>query len=93
MFYKDRLNTLIHNDPRRCTRELANVMNRNNSAIVRRLHSMDKIQKSGVWEWHALSQNHKTQRVAISAYPFVRHRLTRERYRPFLPCIVTGDEK
>ena len=34
-FDEDRLNTLIHNDPRQCTRELANVMNCNQSTIVR----------------------------------------------------------
>ena len=33
-FDEDRLNTLIHNDPRQCTRELANVMNCDYSTIV-----------------------------------------------------------
>ena len=55
-FDEDRLNTLIHNDPRQCTRELANVMNCDHSTFVRRLYSMDKVQKSGVWVPHALSQ-------------------------------------
>ena len=48
-FDKDRLNTLIHSDPRQCTRELANVMNCDHSTIVRHWHSMGKVQKSGVW--------------------------------------------
>ena len=47
-FNDDRLNTLIHNDPRQCTRELANVMNYDSSTIVRHLHSIDKVQKSGI---------------------------------------------
>ena len=49
-FDEDRLNTLIHNDPHQCrpTRELANVMNCDHSNIVRHLHSMIKVQKSGV---------------------------------------------
>ena len=47
-FDEDHLNTLIHNDPRQCTRELANVMNCDHSNIVRHLHSMIKVQKSGV---------------------------------------------
>ena len=72
-FYKDLLNTLIHNDPRQCTRELANVMNCDRSTIVRHLHSMGKVQKSGVGVPHALSQNHKNQRVAICAFLLVRH--------------------
>ena len=45
-FDDDRLNALIHNDPRQCTRELANVMNCDHSTIVRYLHSMGKRQKS-----------------------------------------------
>ena len=48
-FDENLLNILINNDPRQCTRELANVMNCNNSNIVRHLHSMGKVPKSGVW--------------------------------------------
>ena len=33
-FEEDHLNTLIHNDPRQCTGELANVMNCEHSTIV-----------------------------------------------------------
>ena len=47
-FDEDLLNTLIHNDPRLCTRELANVINCDHSTIARHLHSMDKVQKLGV---------------------------------------------
>ena len=90
---EDRLNTLIHNDPRQCTRQLANVMNCDHSIIVRHLHSMGKVQKSGVWVPHALSQNQKNQRVDICTSLLARHRLAREQHRPLLSCIVTGDEK
>ena len=55
-FNEDRLNTLIHNDPRQRTLELANVMNCDHSIIIRHLHSMIKVQKSGVWVPHALNQ-------------------------------------
>ena len=41
-FDEDSLNTSIHNDPRHCTRELANVLNSDHSTIVRHLHSMGK---------------------------------------------------
>ena len=88
-FDKERLNTSFQIDPRQCTLELANVMNCDHSTIVRHLHSMDKVKKSDVWVLHVLSQNHKNQRVALLA----RHRLAREQNRPFLSCIVTGDEK
>ena len=83
----------IHNDPCQCTRELANVMNCDHSTIVRHLHSMGKVKKSGVWLPHALSQNHKNQRVVICASLLTLHRIAREQHRPFLSCIVTGDEK
>ena len=91
-FDEDRLNTLIHNDPLQCTRELANVMNRDYSTIVQHLHSMDKVKKLGVWVPHALRQNHKNQWVAICASLLAHHRLARE-HQPFLFGIITGDEK
>ena len=72
-FDKNCLKTLIHNDPRQCTRELPNVMNSVLSIIVRHLHSMGKVKKSGVWVPHALSQNHKNQWVAIYASPLALH--------------------
>ena len=34
VFDEDRLNTLIHNNPRQCIRELANMMNCDHSTIV-----------------------------------------------------------
>ena len=46
-FDEDSLNTLIHNDPHQCTRELANLMNCDHSTIVRHLHSMNKVKKIG----------------------------------------------
>ena len=92
-FDEDRLNTMIYNDPRQCIRELANVMSCDHSTIVGHLHSIGKVQISGVWVPHALSQNHKNQQLAICASLLARHRLAREQHRPFLSCIVTGDEK
>ena len=44
-FDEDRLNTLIHNDPRLCTRELANLMNCDRYTIVRHVNSLGKVQK------------------------------------------------
>ena len=46
-FDEDPLNTLNPNDPRQCTRELANVMNCDHSTIVRHLHSMGKVRVYG----------------------------------------------
>ena len=60
-FDEDCLNTLIHNDPRQCTRELANVMNCDHSTIVKHLHSIGKVKKSGVWLPHALNLSKTTK--------------------------------
>ena len=92
-FDEERLNTWIHNYPRQCTRELANVMDCDHSTIVRHLHSKGKVKKSGVWVMYALSQNHKNQRVVICASMLARHRLAREQRRLFLSNIVTGEEQ
>ena len=74
VFDEDRLNK-IYNDPRQRTRELANVMNCDDSTIVRHLYSMENVfKKSGVWVPHALSQNHKNQRVVICASLLARRR-------------------
>ena len=73
VFDEDPLNTLIHNDPRQCTRELANVMNCDHSSIVRHLHSMSKVKKSGARVPHALSLKNKNERVAICATMLARH--------------------
>ena len=54
---------------------------------------MGKVEKSGVWVLHALSQNHKNRRAVICASLFARHRLAREQHGLFLSSIVTGDEK
>ena len=90
---EDRLNTLIHNDPRQCTRELANVMNCEHPPSCDICIQWAKLKKSGVWVPHALSQNHKNQRVTICASLLVFNRVAREQQRPFLSCIVTGSEK
>ena len=79
-FDEDRSNTFIRNNPRQCTRELANVMNCDHSTIVRHLHSMGKVKKSGICVQHALSHNHKNLRVSICASLLVRHRLAREQH-------------
>ena len=92
-FHEDSLNTLNHNDPCQCTRELGNVMNCDHSIIVRLLHSMSKVKKSGVWVQHALSQFHKNKRVTICASLLTLNRLACWQHRRILSCIFTGYEK
>ena len=80
-FDEDRLNTLTHNYPRQWIRELANVLNCDHSNVVRHLHSMGKVQKSGVLLPHALSQNHKNKRVDICTSLLPCHRLARDQHQ------------
>ena len=84
-FEEDRLNTLIHNEPRECTRELTNVMNCNYSTIERHLHSMGKCSKIGCMGTACSKPNPQKSSCSSS--------IAREQYRPFRSCIVTGDEK
>ena len=89
-FDVDLLNSLIHNIPRQCTRELANVMNCDNSTIMQHLHSMGRVKKSDVWVLHVQSQNHKNQcgHMCISACLSMACE-----HQSFLSCIITGDVK
>ena len=64
-FDEDRLNPLIYNDTRQCTRDLTNVMNCDHSTIVWHLDSMGKVKKSSVWVPHALRQNHNQVKSSL----------------------------
>ena len=68
-FDEDRLNTLIHNDPRQYTRELAN---RTKFAFN---GQGSKISCMGT---HPVSQNHRNQQVTIGASLLARYQLARE---------------
>ena len=83
----------LHNDPRQRTRELANLMNYDHPTIVRHFHSMGKVKKIGCMGTAYSKPKSQKSLVAICASLLAHHRLARELHRPFLSCIVTGDEK
>ncbi|KAG8239603.1 hypothetical protein J437_LFUL019245, partial [Ladona fulva] len=56
-FDEERLNQLLHENPRQTTRELAEKMECSHTAIEKNLHSMGKVQKCGAWVPHALTYN------------------------------------
>jgi histone-lysine N-methyltransferase SETMAR len=87
-FDQEALRTLIEDDPRQSTRELAKKFNCSNSTIDHHLHAIGKINKHGVWVPHEMSAQCKSQRSAICASLLSRHDT-----EPFLERIVTGDEK
>ena len=92
-FDEERLNQLLHENPRQTTRELAEQMDCDQKTVVNHLHSMGKVQKLGAWVPHTLSENNKNQRSTIAAGLLARHRSTHGHKQRFLYRIVTGDEK
>jgi len=58
-FDEERLNHLLHENPRQSTRELAEQLTCDQKTVVNHLHSMGKVQKLGAWVPHVLSQNNK----------------------------------
>ncbi|XP_065665663.1 histone-lysine N-methyltransferase SETMAR-like [Hydra vulgaris] len=66
-FDEERLNQLLHENPRQTTRELAEQMDCDKKTVVNHLHSMGKVQKLGAWVPHTLSENNKNQRSTIAA--------------------------
>lgn len=87
-FDEDRLNDLIHENPRQTLRELAEQMNSSPQTVLNHLNAMGKVQKLGSWVPHQLSEENKLQRSIICA-----SLLARQHREPFLKSVVTGDEK
>ena len=81
-FHEIRLNTLIHNDPHQCTRELANVMTFAFNG-----------QGSKIGRMGTAYSNPKPQTSAGGASLLGRRRLARDQHRSFLSCIIIGDDK
>lgn len=93
VFDEERLNQLLHENPRQTTRELAEQMDCDKKTVVNHLHSMGKVQKFGAWVPHCLSEKNRNQRITIAASLLARHRSTHSHKERFLYRIVTGDEK
>ncbi|XP_076044784.1 histone-lysine N-methyltransferase SETMAR-like [Oratosquilla oratoria] len=92
-FDEDALNQLLHEDSRQSTRELEQAIGYDHATVARHLQKMGKVQKLGAWVPHTLKDNHKNQRVSISASLLSRHQVTTEQHRSFLYCVITEDEK
>ena len=92
-FDEGRLMTLLKEDQRQTTRELAKEMNCGQTTIVQHLNSLGYTQKIGSWVPHLLTNKNKEKRLAIAGQNLARHRATRGHNDRFLHRIVTGDEK
>ncbi|KFD47801.1 hypothetical protein M513_11351 [Trichuris suis] len=65
-FDEQRLNALVHEDPRQATRELAEKIGCGHVPVSRHLLSMGKVQKMGSWVPHQLSRDDKIRRVSAA---------------------------
>jgi len=84
----DTLNSLIENDPKLSSRELARIINSSHTTTLRHLHEIGKISKCGIWVPHQLNANQLLQRTTVCT-----SLLARLSVDPFISRIVTGDEK
>ena len=87
-FDDDVLNSLLEENPRQSTRELAQKLNTSQSTVCRHLEKLGKVSKLGVWVPYKLSERNKADRMSIAT-----SLLSRENNDPFLKKIITGDEK
>lgn len=87
-FEDEQLESLLNENPAQTLKELAEILDVNESTVSRRLHAMGKIQKEGKWLPHELSETAISNRFNI-AFSL----LARQEKKSFLWRIVTGDEK
>jgi histone-lysine N-methyltransferase SETMAR len=87
-FDDEALQALLDADPRQTTRELAEQLNCSHMTVERHLRALGKVHKYGSWVPHPLSTDNLVQRASICA-----SLLSRQKHKPFLERIVTGDEK
>jgi predicted transcriptional regulator len=86
-FDDEALQALLDADPRQTTRELAEQLNYSHTTVERHLHALGKVQKCGCLVPHQFSTDNLVQRASIYA-----SLLFRQKHKPFLERIVTGDE-
>jgi hypothetical protein len=79
---------LLDADPRQITRELAEQLNCSHTTVEHHHHALGKVQKYGCLITHQLFTDNLVQRASICA-----SLLFRQKHKPFLERIVTGDEK
>ena len=92
-FDEDHLKALLKKESCQTSCEMAEKMNCDQKMILNHLHSMEFVEKLGVWVPHELSKNNKKNGLQIACQHLVRHQATRGHKQRFLYRIVTGDEK
>lgn len=87
-FDEERLQSLLDENPRQTTRELAEQLECSHTTVERYLHALGMIHKHGSSVPRVLSADKLAQRVSICA-----SLLSRQKHEAFLERIVTGNEK
>jgi len=82
------LQELLDESPVQTLLELSKALNVTPKAFPKRLHTMGKIHKKGIWLPYELSENAILNRLPIATSLFVR-----QKKQSFLRRIVTGNKK
>lgn len=65
-FDDDILKSILEQNPRQTTRELAEKLNTSQSTVFRHLEKLGKVRKLGQWVPHNLSEHNKADRMSIA---------------------------
>lgn len=82
------IETLIENNQRYTTREIADILKVSKSSVENHLHQLGYVNRFGVWVPRTLSEKNLLDRISTCD-----SLLKRNENVPFLKQIVTGDEK
>ena len=86
--YSEDLRDLVESNSFLTTRELAKTLGVSHIIVENQLHKMGKVNKSGAWVPHQLTEDNMATR-----YNICTSLLTRNNIESFLNRIITGDEK
>jgi len=79
--------TLIENNPRHTTRDIAEILHIFHVSVIRHLKTLGYINRYDVWVPHNLTEKNLMDRISICDFL-----LKRNENDPFLKRIITGDE-
>ncbi|XP_018366071.1 PREDICTED: histone-lysine N-methyltransferase SETMAR-like [Trachymyrmex cornetzi] len=84
----DQIVTLIENNPRHTTRDIAEILHISHMSVVRHLETLGYVNRYDVWVPHDLTERNLMDRISVSD-----SLLKRNENDPFLERTITGDEK
>ena len=84
----DLIRTLIKNNPRQTTRQIAERAHISHTTVVTRLKALGFVRRYDVWVPHDLTEKNLMDRISISD-----SLLRRNKNDPFFKRLITGDEK